>query len=114
MIALRRLKNSGLSWACIGERVGVSGTVAWKVCRGIYSNDDVHRYFGVMAPVAEFNPTTHHPRRNPRPREDGYTYAAKLDSFWREQIQEARELTGMDNAAIVKWAIREMRKKGLY
>ena len=108
MSKLAAIKNGGRTWQQIADDLGdgISPAMVWKVARGLCKSRKVEIALGVSR-VKEYDSKTHHPRRNPRPRENGkpLRYACWLDNEYETKLKRLRAFTGWSNADLVKWVL---------
>jgi hypothetical protein len=70
MQLLTEMKNSGMSWEEVGKKLGVSGMLAWKVCKGICKSNRINAALGLAEPIVEV-PKAQAKKHYPNPRDKG-------------------------------------------
>lgn len=70
MFLLVEMKNSGMSWRQIGDRLGVSSMLVWKVAKGRCKSNAIDAALGIEEKLIEV-PETQAKKNYPNPRDRG-------------------------------------------
>ena len=115
MQLLAEMKNNGMSWQEVGKELGVSGTLAWKVCKGVCQSNKIDAALG-LAEAEVIVPIAMAKKNYPNPK-DKNRFRVALEFDTKEEQQEAIKLLSLLGSTrkeqsrmatkIIKWNIAE-------
>lgn len=110
IIEFQKLRNNGETYEGIGEKIGVSGALVWKVIKGRCTSHKARQYFGLPPKQVSIVPCScgkvHKLKTHPNPKDRGRH--RRCAEFTKERAELFDKMLALFGMSLTEWMNKEL------